>query len=580
MGRSRSPSSCSRWWFRPCVGDATDTVANIAIGFTLFQTYTLTQDLLLHKHHAEEAYERSGRFTPTKVVAIAGAVAGAAQCIIAAPLDNVRLVLQRLLVRDVRNQAMLPAVVRHPVQTWRTIMQAGILPFLPENWYHRLIQRMTRPTVSREPKTATAFQHLPNHLRLLSRRVHGTSLFLSLIRDSAGFSCFFVSFEWARYVAFHASLAVDNVVRFLRLGGPRALAKNQHTEDDGEKVHLDFSYNASHTVYGRITAAFILVCGGAIGALLYELVSRPIEYMRMVLWYGLHVWDRPRRPAASALRTPSRSRIPPHRWASVAYTVRPVRTMYPVPRVSYTQSVRRLRPLRRRISLPRVVKGVPANRTSASHPPSPPRNVRAMRARAKARKRRYAQSTFTKLLQYARLTAPPGSRMSSLRLLAQTYFVRPFVYPELCKASAPRPWGAAPPALPQPPTPILQALRPEAGTLGSRFWHFAQRLGPRTGKIAAPMGYMLNRVRRSTDTACLAVRMCVPRVRLDGRRDEVAGGGALQSAVGRVIYPLDYGESERRRLVFDGFLVVCVSVADHVHITVTALPRSSSGCAP
>ncbi|WFC98716.1 hypothetical protein MYAM1_001448 [Malassezia yamatoensis] len=476
-------------------------LANVAIGFTLFETYTLTQDILLHKRHAEQSNERRGKFTPTYIVAIAGSVAGAAQCIISAPLDNVRLVLQRLLVKDVSNQATLPAIVTRPIQTWRTILQAAMLPFLPHTLYQRLIHHMNVRIVSHEPKTETRFQHLPNHLRLLSRRVHGISLILSLIRDSAGFGCFFVSFEYARRMAFHASLAIDNVVRILRHDGPGAFAGKPAGSDPEEDYNLDFSYNASRTVYGRITAALLLVCGGGIGALLYELVSRPIEYMRMVLWYGLHVSQRRRSRAASALKTPSKSKVPPHRQASIAYTVRPVRTMFPVPRVSHTQSVRRLRSLRRRVPLASVLKGnsklaiTQVDPSQASGPSNrTERSVRAMRARANARHRRYSQSTVMKLIKYARMTAPPGSRLGTLPLLFQTFFIRPFTYPELCKASAPRPWGAAPSALPPAPTSLLKALRPEKSTIGSRFWHVAQRIGPNTGKIAAPFGYMLNRV--------------------------------------------------------------------------------------
>lgn len=498
-------------------------MANVAIGFTLFQTYTLTEDVLLRRRHAEDENVKTGTFTPMLIVAVAGAAAGAAQCIIAAPLDNMRLVLQRLLVRDVSKGTTIPAIIRHPLGTWRTILQAAILPFLPERWYHRLILRMTTPTVAREPKTSTVFRHLPHHLRLLSRRVHGISLMLSLLRDSAGFSCFFVSFECARRIAFHASLAVDNIVRTLRRAGPGALARPKETEEHGT-VHLDFSFNASRTVYGRFTAALILVCGGAIGALLYELVSRPIEYVRMVLWYGLHVPQRPRSRAASAMGEPAKMRVPPHRQASVAYTVRPVRTMYPVPRVSHTQSVRRLRPLRRRVRLPHLLNSARENVVAAAAPHTPrttpraPREVRAMRARFKARTKRYSQSTIEKLFRYARLTAPPGSRATGLRLLAQTYLLRPFVYPELCKSSAPRPWGAAPPALPPPPTSLLNAMRPEPGSLGARLVRAVQSYGPRATRVAAPLGYLLNRVRISTHAARLAVRLRFPRVRLDGRR--------------------------------------------------------------
>ena len=88
-------------------------MANVAIGFTLFQTYTLTEDLLLRRRHAEDENVKTGTFTPMLIVAVAGAAAGAAQCIIAAPLDNMRLVLQRLLVRDVSKGTTIPAIIRH-----------------------------------------------------------------------------------------------------------------------------------------------------------------------------------------------------------------------------------------------------------------------------------------------------------------------------------------------------------------------------------------------------------------------------------------------------------------------------------
>ena len=61
-------------------------------------------------------------FTPTYVVAVAGAAAGAAQCIISAPLDNIRLVLQPMLVQDLTKGAALPIFLRKPLQTWTAII--------------------------------------------------------------------------------------------------------------------------------------------------------------------------------------------------------------------------------------------------------------------------------------------------------------------------------------------------------------------------------------------------------------------------------------------------------------------------
>ena len=109
-------------------------VANLAIGFTLFQTYTLTERLLDPDDEP---------FTPTWVVAVAGAAAGAAQCVISAPLDNVRLVVQPLLMHDTGHRITSSSLVRMPLRTWNTIMEAAILPFLPERWYRQPVRRLS-----------------------------------------------------------------------------------------------------------------------------------------------------------------------------------------------------------------------------------------------------------------------------------------------------------------------------------------------------------------------------------------------------------------------------------------------------
>ena len=359
-------------------------VANLAIGFTLFQTYTLTERLLDPDDEP---------FTPTWVVSVAGAAAGAAQCVISAPLDNVRLVVQPLLMHDTGHRITSSSLVRMPLRTWNTIMEAAILPFLPERWYHHAVRRLERlwPSSMGEPHNApltSAIQYLPRHLRLLARRKHGMSLLLSLVRDALGFSAFFVSFEWARRLAYHASLQADYFIHTLR---HRTTPHTRIMEEE----YSDKSFSTSRTVLGRTTAVLVLVCGGAVGALLYHFVSRPVEYIRMVLWHRLYVPQRASGPKRAPRRRP----------------------------------VARVRRTRREHS----ARGAQRHR---------PKRIKRMTARPK---RWQHSKTLARLMRFARMTAPPLYMSSPVRLFIHTYFLRPFKYPELCKPSAPRPWGTAPP---------------------------------------------------------------------------------------------------------------------------------------
>jgi hypothetical protein len=63
-----------------------------------------------------------------------------------------------------------------------------------------------------------------------------------------------------------------------------------HLESTG-----DISYSQSRTKTGRFVAAFVLICGGAIGAAIYEIVGRPAELMRLVIWEGRKAWEEGRR---------------------------------------------------------------------------------------------------------------------------------------------------------------------------------------------------------------------------------------------------------------------------------------------
>jgi len=180
--------------------------------------------------------------------------------------------------------------------------------------------------------------------------VHGSGLALSLIRDSVGFGSFFFIFEVSRRCAFFASTGVDRVSAWFNakgLGIVRERAggvgegeegsnvvgrrKSDGGQDEGD-VHIedsrvshwiregqrnvqdaDVSYNQSRTVQGRVVAVIILLVGGAVGAFSYELVGRPFELMRVVIWEGRKQWEQGKRepgyrPPASAATTTGKSR--------------------------------------------------------------------------------------------------------------------------------------------------------------------------------------------------------------------------------------------------------------------------------
>ncbi|CDS01006.1 uncharacterized protein SPSC_05180 [Sporisorium scitamineum] len=374
---------------------------NTAIGFTLFEAYSITESRLLAKSKRKQL-ERSGRteeeisadndeakpkWTPLWIVTVSGAVAGAAQCFLSAPLDNVRYVIQRNVNGPDRGHR--GAV--HPITTisWRAILRAAILPFAPALARDKLVQDVQNETIERskrapkptlrarliamiEPAT-TSLRNARNSNASVGERltmspekrqewekrlkrwrggVHGSGLVLSLIRDSVGFGSFFFIFEVSRRCAFFASTLVDRVSawfngRGLGIVQPSRSGKSQEVDgsnvvarrksDDGLQnegdVHIedagqigrwirqgqgsvpdaDVSYNQSRTVQGRVVAVIILLVGGAVGAFSYELVGRPFELMRVVIWEGRKQWEqgkrepgyRPPSTRTATARTPS-----------------------------------------------------------------------------------------------------------------------------------------------------------------------------------------------------------------------------------------------------------------------------------
>ncbi|TKY89950.1 hypothetical protein EX895_001248 [Sporisorium graminicola] len=360
---------------------------NTAIGFTLFEAYSITESRLLAKSQRKQL-ERSGRtedeassdedleerkpkWTPLWIVTASGAVAGAAQCFLSAPLDNVRYVIQRNVNGPDRHHR---GAAHHPINTisWRAILRAAILPFAPALARDKLVRDVQDEAIERSKRTpkptlrarlvaliepaTTSLRNARNSNASVGERltmspekrqewekrlkrwrggVHGSGLALSLIRDSVGFGSFFFIFEVSRRCAFFASTSVDRVsawfngrgLGIVRPGGrgsPQQEADGSNVvgrrkSDDGlhsgGDVHIedagqvgqwirqgqgsvpdaDVSYNQSRTVQGRVVAVILLLVGGAVGAFSYELVGRPFELMRVVIWEGRKQWEQGKR---------------------------------------------------------------------------------------------------------------------------------------------------------------------------------------------------------------------------------------------------------------------------------------------
>lgn len=226
-------------------------IMNATIGFVLFEGYSQTEAFLLRRYYpsipvppgpfdSQSETERSqqqqrqqsesgilkeeGRtkpnFSPLWIVTISGFVAGAAQCIISAPLDNVRIVLQSSTpsskTRSRGNHHHFSTSSPSPTLnfSWRAIARAAILPFAPSVSRERLVSKI-KDSQQSDPKTSIwksilswnrngkqdkvmekKIQLTNQERRILWEKklkrwrggIHGAGLVFSLMRDSFGFA--------------------------------------------------------------------------------------------------------------------------------------------------------------------------------------------------------------------------------------------------------------------------------------------------------------------------------------------------------------------------------------------------------
>ncbi|BGP13384.1 hypothetical protein JCM10213v2_001303 [Rhodosporidiobolus nylandii] len=198
---------------------------------------------------------------------ISGGIAGAAQALLSAPLDNARLLLlrrQRFLRLSHAAASSSPRARRSRLYA-KTSSAAGV-PFV--SW-----MTLLRESVFQSGRNAmggsaatTARDRLEQGRRWARR---GWSLFnLSLVKDSIGFGTFFLIFEVGREASRVAGLKYDGI-------------DPDKPEDEGKQRR-----SASGLV---LQALGILVSGGLAGWV-FSLVARPFERMRGAIWEGRARW--------------------------------------------------------------------------------------------------------------------------------------------------------------------------------------------------------------------------------------------------------------------------------------------------
>lgn len=252
---------------------------NASIGLTLFTSYT-TSEALLSAH----------LFSPlAKLVAIpflSGALAGAAQSLLSAPLDNARLLLVRRqrylrLAHAQHGDARNPRLRRSRLKG----SPAGVLGGTPfQSWYTLIrdsVFQSARRTAGLElgagaggkaSAAATARERLEQGRRWARR---GWSLFsLSLLKDSLGFGIFFVVFEVGREGARIAGLRWDGI--------------DPHRAGIGDMEGETLKQR--RTPMGLVLQSLGILVSGGVAGWIFALVARPFERVRGAVFEGRARW--------------------------------------------------------------------------------------------------------------------------------------------------------------------------------------------------------------------------------------------------------------------------------------------------
>ncbi|KIO27097.1 hypothetical protein M407DRAFT_233550 [Tulasnella calospora MUT 4182] len=246
-------------------------IVNSALGAILFETFTLS-NRRLHKFYPE---------TPTVVLASAsGAIAGALHAFAGAPADNVRLVLERGL-----NGSRNSSIQGH--SGWR---QAWMEVF-------RQIDHVDKPRLegkqiiagvgAKSRKEAREFRAWIKEVKGMSRGWDG--VWWGVGKDAVGFAIFFAIFDISRNLANRTAAYLDPSICLTPVPKQAAPAV-QSSEPFHLKPDEDDEYEASNTMLpaskvtkARVGHGIVLVGGGVVAGLCYELAARPFDNARRIV---------------------------------------------------------------------------------------------------------------------------------------------------------------------------------------------------------------------------------------------------------------------------------------------------------
>ncbi|KAF9507604.1 hypothetical protein BS47DRAFT_1377883 [Hydnum rufescens UP504] len=209
---------------------------NACLGTLLFTSYTSMSSTLCHEFpHA----------STTLIASISGASAGAIQAIAGAPADNARILMEHGVFHPEKSVSGW----RH---AWKEVFLRTESPLRPSRSAEARVQQI------REMREVREWMHEVREMA--GRGWDGWGW--GLAKDVLGFALFFAVFDISRKAALQASSFVERSLS--------AQSGNLLSEDEKTKT--------SKTA--RMTQGTVLVTGGVVAGLGYEIVGRPFDAIR------------------------------------------------------------------------------------------------------------------------------------------------------------------------------------------------------------------------------------------------------------------------------------------------------------
>ncbi|CAH7670623.1 hypothetical protein BY996DRAFT_4597756 [Phakopsora pachyrhizi] len=243
-------------------------ILNTLIGLTLFSSYSFLEMRLSFFFNLGSSLSDCQK--SVLVPALAGAGAGAAQSLISAPLDNLRLIN---LTNSNRNISFgnvqsfnSTSVGQNRFTGWMPLIKKAFLPIKK--------QSVSGPdTVDRS--------NIENYKVWATR---GWKMFgLSVIKDSVGFASFFAIFQVGREIGRQLARLIDRSI-FHTMSSTYA-SSNENSAP--EEVNFLKGYR---TWTGRVFQSIVVVLSGATAGWTFGLVTEPFEKIRKRVWQDRLNW--------------------------------------------------------------------------------------------------------------------------------------------------------------------------------------------------------------------------------------------------------------------------------------------------